>query len=509
MNCGHQERSKSHQMTISDWIHCGLMYFIVLMNLKTDFISDTGVEKMRAAAAESDANKTIKQRMRERVRPKLGRVELDYQVLHDAFFRHQTKPKMTVHGDMYVDSHSGTCWGSGQPAGFTLQASQLTHRHMQSQITCLKLTRRITHVINLVSAASCPVIVYHRYFEGKEYEVRYESKTPGNISDKLKVALGMQVGAPPPWLINMQRYGPPPSYPRMKIAGLNAPIPEGASYGFHPGGWGKPPVDEYGRPLYGDVFGTDVNTNLMGGPEVEVDRKHWGEIEESESEEESEEEEEEAAQMEDDMDMDTEQAGATTGMGGTETPMDGVTSTISGMETPEVMQLRKGQKGGAESVDTPVSSELYQVLEQQETSSRGQLMGSSYKYVMPTAGRKASAATGVEISLDPSEVGNLDKDVLAVKYQDQVEVRQCTHLKLGRGWAGGPITFVGVVCVSMWSMWIMAASPISATVCRRCGPPWVCRALFSPSPLQRDNAFFVAVWPRGEVNALSSSSLTA
>ena len=24
----------------------------------------------------------------------------------------------------------------------------------------------------------------------------------------------------------MQRYGPPPSYPNLKIAGLNAPIPE-------------------------------------------------------------------------------------------------------------------------------------------------------------------------------------------------------------------------------------------------------------------------------------------
>ena len=26
--------------------------------------------------------------------------------------------------------------------------------------------------------------------------------------------------------------------------GLNAPIPPGASFGYHPGGWGKPPVDE-------------------------------------------------------------------------------------------------------------------------------------------------------------------------------------------------------------------------------------------------------------------------
>jgi len=31
---------------------------------------------------------------------------------------------------------------------------------------------------------------------------------------------------PPPWLIAMQRYGPPPSYPTLKIPGLTAPIPE-------------------------------------------------------------------------------------------------------------------------------------------------------------------------------------------------------------------------------------------------------------------------------------------
>lgn len=54
----------------------------------------------------------------------------------------------------------------------------------------------------------------------------------------------------------MQRYGPPPSYPNLKIQGLNAPIPDNCSFGYHAGGWGKPPVDELGRPLYGDVFGT-------------------------------------------------------------------------------------------------------------------------------------------------------------------------------------------------------------------------------------------------------------
>lgn len=44
----------------------------------------------------------------------------------------------------------------------------------------------------------------------------------------------------------MQRYGPPPSYPQLKIPGLNAPIPLGAKFGYQPGGWGKPPVDEVG-----------------------------------------------------------------------------------------------------------------------------------------------------------------------------------------------------------------------------------------------------------------------
>jgi len=65
----------------------------------------------------------------------------------------------------------------------------------------------------------------------------------------------MPKGAPPPWLINMQRYGPPTSYSHLKIPRLNAPIFAGASYGYHPGGWGKPPDDEYGSLLDDDIFG--------------------------------------------------------------------------------------------------------------------------------------------------------------------------------------------------------------------------------------------------------------
>jgi len=32
------------------------------------------------------------------MQPKMGKIDIDYQVLHEAFFRHQTKPYMTDHG---------------------------------------------------------------------------------------------------------------------------------------------------------------------------------------------------------------------------------------------------------------------------------------------------------------------------------------------------------------------------------------------------------------------------
>ncbi|PNY12394.1 splicing factor 3B subunit 2-like protein [Trifolium pratense] len=158
-----------------------------------DFIAATGIEKIRQSYIEKEDSKKLKQKQRERMQPKMGKMDIDYQVLHDAFFKYQTKPKLSSLGELY--------------------------------------------------------------HEGKEFEVKLREMKPGMLSHELKEALGMPEGSPPPWLINMQRYGPPPSYPHLKIPGLNAPIPPGASFGYHPGGWGKPPVDEFGRPLYGDVFG--------------------------------------------------------------------------------------------------------------------------------------------------------------------------------------------------------------------------------------------------------------
>lgn len=165
------------------------------------FIKKTGIMEMRASLQEKDEAKTLKAKMRERARPKMGKIDIDYQKLHDAFFKWQTKPRMTIHGDLY--------------------------------------------------------------YEGKEFETRLKEKKPGDLSEELRTALGMPIGPnchkiPPPWLIAQQRYGPPPSYPNLKIPGLNAPIPDTTSFGYHAGGWGKPPVDEKGKPLYGDVFGTSA-----------------------------------------------------------------------------------------------------------------------------------------------------------------------------------------------------------------------------------------------------------
>ena len=161
--------------------------------LYQDFIKATGIMELRAATKEKEEAQKLKSKTRDRHQPKMGKLDIDYQKLHDAFFKWQTKPHLSIHGDLY--------------------------------------------------------------YEGKEFETKVREKKPGQLSDDLKEALGMPPLAPPPYLINMQRFGPPPSYPNLRIPGLNAPIPEGAQWGFHPGGWGKPPVDEFGRPLYGDVFG--------------------------------------------------------------------------------------------------------------------------------------------------------------------------------------------------------------------------------------------------------------
>ncbi len=56
-----------------------------------DFIKKTGIMEMRAALQEKEDAKGMKAKMREKVRPKLGKIDIDYQKLHDAFFKWQVR----------------------------------------------------------------------------------------------------------------------------------------------------------------------------------------------------------------------------------------------------------------------------------------------------------------------------------------------------------------------------------------------------------------------------------
>ncbi|RZC66703.1 hypothetical protein C5167_010399 [Papaver somniferum] len=320
-----------------------------------DFIAATGIEKIRQAYIEKEDSKKLKQKQRERMQPKMGKMDIDYQVLHDAFFKYQTKPKLTSHGELY--------------------------------------------------------------HEGKEFEVKLREMKPGMLSQDLKEALGMPEGAPPPWLINMQRYGPPPSYPHLKIPGLNAPIPPGASFGYHPGGWGKPPVDEYGRPLYGDVFGVQQQEQL-NYEEEPVDRsKHWGDLED-----------EVESDDDDDVDEDIPEEELDDG-----TKSEGgesiLSSTPGGVETPDVIELRKQQRKEPE-------RQLYQVLEEKEEKiAPGTLLGTTHTYVVGAGAQEKAAASKrvdllrgqkadkVDVSFKPEELEGLENldGVLAAKYEEARE----------------------------------------------------------------------------------------
>lgn len=252
-----------------------------------EFIRRTGIQEMREAVQEKEDAKSLKNKMREKIRPKMGKIDIDYQKLHDAFFKWQTKPKMTIHGDLY--------------------------------------------------------------YEGKELETKLKDKKPGDLSTELRSALGMPTGpnahkCPPPWLIAMQRYGPPPSYPNLKIPGLNAPIPEGCCFGYHAGGWGKPPVDEYGRPLYGDVFGLTSASKEENLPEEEVDRTHWGEMEDNESDVEEEEEEDEDEESAAVVPENNDVSGLVTPAANQEglvTPSGLSSGLPQGLVTPDMIELRK------------------------------------------------------------------------------------------------------------------------------------------------------------------------
>ncbi|CAB9513806.1 Splicing factor [Seminavis robusta] len=302
-----------------------------------DFIIKTGIAEVRDSLNETEAGQSAKQKNRGRVAPKMGAIDIDYRTLHSAFFKHQSKPaNLTKIGDTY--------------------------------------------------------------YEGKELETNTNIKPGGQLSDALRTALGMTDDhSPPPWLNNMQRYGPPPSYPQLKIPGLNAQLPhDQCQYGYHPGGWGKPPVDPYGRPLYGgNPFDPPGNRNSDAANDALLVTSHgktlakvsWGALPEAGFEEAEESDVEESSDEEMDESESEEEDGEVADPSATESvvPPSVLPPGIQSSAPP--LDLRKQPGDITPMVAAP--KQLYQVLPQQQpqaaAAQAGTVFASSNAYVLPNA----------------------------------------------------------------------------------------------------------------------------
>ena len=115
----------------------------------------------------------------------------------------------------------------------------------------------------------------------------------------------------------MQRYGPPPAYPNLRIPGVNAPVPDSVHYGM-----GKLFTDERGFTVYSDCHG--LNKAIYSKRSMQ--RAHWGELREDEQESEEEEDEEGYGQAPVEEESDEES--------NYENMRSGVSSMVSDMQTP-------------------------------------------------------------------------------------------------------------------------------------------------------------------------------
>ncbi|KAJ5907986.1 hypothetical protein N7495_000668 [Penicillium taxi] len=335
------------------------------------FIQETGISAMRDAALEKQEASSLKQKQRERVQPKMGKLDIDYQKLYEAFFRFQTKPELTRYGEIY--------------------------------------------------------------FEGKEYETNLKHLRPGELSAELMEALGMSPSSPPPWLINQQRFGIPPSYPALKIPGINAPLPEGAIWGYAPGAYGKPPVDEHNRPLYGgDIFGMKEGRGTIPQGEP-VERDLWGELQpDEESEEESEEDDDEEDEDEEEQEEEAkEERGDRFGL---ELPAEAVRAEdISGDYNVSGKNSKSSvfeNRSGPIEVEDSHGRTAHQIIPEKHTSIQG-FFGGDRVYDLSTASarnvpvlgaedesRKRKKPGDVDVSVD-LDANDLSKDNLQNMYDTQ------------------------------------------------------------------------------------------
>lgn len=94
------------------------------------------------------------------------------------------------------------------------------------------------------------------------------------MSESLRMALSISDYQAPPWIINMQRYGGPPSYPTLRILGSNMPFSQLASYAVI----NKSSLEETARKLGQPGLYATFRTYYEEDTEDLVDKGYWGQV---------------------------------------------------------------------------------------------------------------------------------------------------------------------------------------------------------------------------------------
>lgn len=191
------------------------------------FIQDTGIAEMRNHDPES-----LKKLQRDRVQPKMNKLDIDYQRLYDAFFKHQTKPRLLAFGELYSEGR------------------EKTDQHRQA-VAELK---------------------------------------PGRISKELRTAVGMSDNETevPPWITLMKEFGKPPSYKHYIIPGVDV---EYTNYGYKMGAGGTSDNfsmigETWGQMEEGEESGSESELEESSSDEGEVENQNLENDREVEAEDE-------------------------------------------------------------------------------------------------------------------------------------------------------------------------------------------------------------------------------
>ena len=130
------------------------------------YIQATGISEMRSSDDDKDSKSNLRKQQRERVQPKMGKLDMDYEKLYDAFYKFQTKPRLFSYGELFEEGKESN----------------------------------------------------------DELILKILKIKPGIISKNLKIALGMPIeeeNIPPAWITIMKDIGKPPSYRDLIIPGLD------------------------------------------------------------------------------------------------------------------------------------------------------------------------------------------------------------------------------------------------------------------------------------------------